>query len=104
MTKNEFIARLAKRMNCSLKEAEQNLTHCVEEFKQIWIEGEELTIPGFGKFFIRGQAARTARNPKTGHSLAIDAKQVPLFKPGDAIKLHINNAHKANHKQTEKVS
>jgi nucleoid DNA-binding protein len=94
MTKTEFIDRLAKRMDCTAKEAECYFSHCIEELKQVWMRGEELTIPGFGKFLIREQAQRQARNPKNGQMLEIDAKRVPLFKPGDALKLHVNGALK----------
>jgi integration host factor subunit beta len=94
MTKTEFITRLAKRMDCDAKMAECYFCHCIEELKQVWMKGEELTIPGFGKFLIREQSARQARNPKTGQMLQIDAKHVPLFKPGDALKLHVNGALK----------
>jgi integration host factor subunit beta len=95
MTKTEFITRLAKRMHCDAKKAECYFSYCIEELKQVLLRGEELTIPGFGKFLTREQSARQARNPKTGQMLEIDAKHVPLFKPGDALKLHVNGSLKA---------
>lgn len=49
---------------------------------------DELTIPlgSLGKFQIKKQSARRARNPKTGEVVQVPAKQVLRFRPGRALK------------------
>jgi nucleoid DNA-binding protein len=42
-------------------------------------KGDEVTIPGFGKFSAVQRAARTGRNPATGAELEIKAITVPTF-------------------------
>jgi integration host factor subunit beta len=38
-------------------------------------------LRGFGVFSTRPRAARTARNPRTGGAVHLEAKRVPYFKP-----------------------
>ena len=48
--------------------------------------GEEVWLPGFGKFYIREQKAREGKNPQTGERMQIGARKVPAFKAGKALK------------------
>jgi len=40
----------------------------------------DVAIAGFGKFSTKDVAARTARNPRTGEPIQVDAKVKPVFK------------------------
>jgi integration host factor subunit beta len=44
----------------------------------------------FGSFALHHRAARAGRNPKTGQSVAVEAKSVPHFKPGKALRDAVN--------------
>jgi nucleoid DNA-binding protein len=48
--------------------------------------GEEVQLPGFGKFYVREQKAREGKNPQTGERMQIEARKVPAFKAGKALK------------------
>ena len=48
--------------------------------------GEEVQIPGFGKFYVRDQKAREGRNPQSGEKMKIPASKVPAFKAGKSLK------------------
>lgn len=43
-------------------------------------------IRGFGSFSLHHRSPRTARNPRTGESVAVGSKAVPHFKPGKALR------------------
>lgn len=49
-------------------------------------KGEEVSVAGFGIFATKNRGARTARNPKTGEQVHVDAKRVAKFKPAKALK------------------
>ena len=49
-------------------------------------KGGEVSVAGFGIFSVKGRAARTARNPKTGETVKVAAKKVPKFRPAKALK------------------
>lgn len=48
--------------------------------------GDKVSIGGFGTFEARQRAARTGRNPRTGESITIAAKNYPAFKAAKSLK------------------
>ena len=48
--------------------------------------GGKVSIGGFGTFETRERAARTGRNPRTGESITIAAKNYPAFKAAKSLK------------------
>ncbi|MFX8145321.1 HU family DNA-binding protein, partial [Acinetobacter baumannii] len=47
-------------------------------------------LRGFGAFSTRSRDARTGRNPRTGDTVAVNAKRVPYFKPGKEMRARLN--------------
>ena len=52
--------------------------------------GEDVTIPGFGKFSTVQRAARTGRNPATGAELEIKAATASKFTAAAGLKAAVN--------------
>ncbi|MGH6998216.1 MAG: HU family DNA-binding protein [Phenylobacterium sp.] len=50
------------------------------------VRGEEVSVPGFGKFKVQDKPARTGRNPSTGAAIEIAATRKVVFQPGKALK------------------
>jgi DNA-binding protein HU-beta len=50
------------------------------------IKGEEVSVPGFGKFKVQDKPARTGRNPSTGAAIEIAASKKVVFQPAKALK------------------
>jgi DNA-binding protein HU-beta len=101
MTKNDFINLFAQEMEIPASQAEKSFNAVIKGLTNLLTQGDELTLPGFGKFSVVHKAARTGRNPITGQAIDIKAKAVPQFKPGDALKLNVANSVKANPKQAK---
>ena len=53
-------------------------------------DGGRVELRGFGTFTTRAREARDGRNPRTGESVAVDAKRVPYFKPGKEMRARLN--------------
>ena len=49
-------------------------------------KGEEITLPGFGKFKVRDSAARQGRNPATGTTIEIATSRKLGFTPAKQVK------------------
>ena len=49
-------------------------------------QGDEVSIAGLGIFSVKQRAARTARNPRTGETIQIQAMKVPKFRAAKALK------------------
>ncbi len=52
--------------------------------------GNEVTLPGLGKLFVKETAARKGRNPATGAEIDIPAKKAPKFSAAKALKDAVN--------------
>lgn len=50
------------------------------------VSGEEVNLPGFGKFKVQDKPARTGRNPSTGEAIQIAASKKVSFAAAKALK------------------
>ncbi len=53
-------------------------------------EGEDVSLPGIGKFTVKETAARKGRNPATGEAIEIPAGRKVVFKPSKSLKDALN--------------
>ncbi|WP_430913170.1 integration host factor subunit alpha [Methylobacterium sp. sgz302541] len=58
-------------------------------------QGETVKLSSFGSFVVRSKGKRVGRNPKTGVEVAIEPRQVMVFKPSNVLKARINGANGA---------
>ncbi|MBL4721649.1 MAG: integration host factor subunit beta [Alphaproteobacteria bacterium] len=91
MTKSELIARIAE-MNPQLyqRDVERIVSTIFEEITAALSRGDRVELRGFGAFSVKERNARVGRNPRTGESVAVDAKVVPFFKTGKQLRDQIN--------------
>ncbi len=85
MNKGDLINEVAKVVGVK-KEAAAAVDAVFDAITSALKKGEDVRLVGFGTFSVRKRAARTGRNPRTGATLQIPAKKVPVFKPGKALK------------------
>ena len=52
--------------------------------------GDDVSLPGFGKFKVANRPAREGRNPATGATLTIAASKKVSFTPAKALKDALN--------------
>ena len=53
-------------------------------------KGDEVSVPGFGKFKVTSREARTGRNPATGETIQIGASKKLGFAPAKQVKDALN--------------
>jgi len=90
MTKQELIDFIAEDAGLSKKDAAAALSSFVEGVKKSLKKGDSTTLVGFGTFSVSKRAARQGRNPQTGATIKIAARNVPAFKAGKALKDAVN--------------
>ena len=73
-------------MGISKGQASEYLSVLLEEITKALSRGEEVVLTGFGKFKVAQRKEREGRNPKTGQTLKIAAKNAPVFKAGSVLK------------------
>lgn len=86
MNKEELIDAIAKDASLSKAAAGQALNSVLSAITGALTKGDKVTLVGFGTFETRERAAREGRNPQTGAAIKIEAKKVPVWTPGKAIK------------------
>ena len=90
MNKAELVSALAAKAGLTKKDADKALAAFVEVVTDALKAGEKVQIVGFGTFDVKDRPARTARNPRTGEEIKIDASKTASFKVGKALKDSVN--------------
>ena len=91
MTKSELIQRLADRNpHLYVRDVERIVNTIFDEITDALTAGDRVELRGFGAFSARQREARVGRNPRTGASVTVDAKQMPFFKCGKELRERLN--------------
>lgn len=92
MTKSELIQRLAD-MNphLYLRDVEKIVETVFDEISDALVHGDRVELRGFGAFSVKEREARIGRNPRTGESVQVEAKRLPFFKTGKALREKLND-------------
>jgi len=85
MTKQDLVSEVAK-SGITKKQSAIAIDAIFDAIKEALAEGDKVSLVGFGTFMVKERAAREGRNPRTGEALEIEAKKVPAFKAGKALK------------------
>lgn len=56
-------------------------------------QGRNIEIRGFGRFKLKPRKARSARNPRTGELVQVEAGIKPIFKASRELTARVNVAH-----------
>jgi len=85
-----MIEQIAQAAEVSKSAAERAIDALVGAVKTSLKKGDEVTLVGFGTFYVGTRKARAGRNPKTGEAISIPASKAPKFRAGKALKDAIN--------------
>ena len=86
MNKNELVKSIADKANLKIADTEKLVNSFIDTVSNELKRKGKVTLVGFGTFAVSHRKQRTGVNPKTGEKLTIKAKDVPVFKPGKALK------------------
>ena len=86
MNKTELIDTVAKDSSLARTDAARAVESILSAVTDTLKKGNEVTIPGFGKFSVAHRGAREGRNPATGAALKIKASKAPKFTAGATLK------------------
>lgn len=87
MTKRELILDVSSRLNGHTQSDVANVIQATfETIVEQLVDGNRLEVRNFGVFDIKVRDARIGRNPKTGDSVSVAKKCIPIFKPGKALR------------------
>ena len=90
MNKAELIDAIAKDAKLSKADAKTALETITGSATSALKKGDKVTLIGFGTWSVSKRAARTGRNPQTGKTIKIAAKNVVKFKAGAGFSDAVN--------------
>ncbi|EIZ77156.1 histone-like DNA-binding protein [Novosphingobium sp. Rr 2-17] len=84
------IGELAKGVAAATSTSEANaraaITAVFDQIGDAAAKGEEIAIPGFGKFSVKDRPERQGRNPATGEAMTIAASKKVSFAAAKGLK------------------
>jgi len=89
MTKAELIDAVASDVGVSKKAAAEAVDSVFGNITKALKRGGKYTHVGFGTFSVVKRAAREGRNPQSGATIRIPARNVVKFTAGKALKVSV---------------
>lgn len=86
LTKAELAEMLFDRLGLNKRESKDMVEAFFEIVHGSLLQGQDVKLSGFGNFNVRRKAPRPGRNPRTGESIPIKARQVVTFHPSLKLK------------------
>ncbi|MCK9175233.1 MAG: HU family DNA-binding protein [Desulforhopalus sp.] len=90
MNKKELIESIADAADISKADAEKALNGTLATIAETLKKGDKVTLVGFGTFSVSKREARTGRNPQTGKTIDIPARNIVKFKAGSKLSDAVN--------------
>jgi|TARA_B100000959_G_scaffold36736_1_gene35359 integration host factor subunit beta len=91
MTKAELIKKVSKKTNLTKTQAGVVVKTMFQSITDSLGEGNRVVLRGFGSFMIRHRREKIGRNPRTGVTLDVPAKNVPFFRAGKDLRSFVAN-------------
>lgn len=93
MIKSELVLRVAEHNPHLYHRDVENIVNAVlDTITDALARGDRVELRGFGAFSVKRREARTGRNPRTGATVDVAEKAVPVFKTGKEMRQRLNAA------------
>ena len=86
INKTDLARAVADETGLTNGQAKEAIEATLEQIANELGAGNEVSLPGFGKFAISERSARQGRNPQTGETIEIRAARVPRFSASAPLK------------------
>lgn len=91
MTKADLVEQVAQAIGPGItkKDCAAVVDGFLNAIKRALAKQQNIEIRGFGTFKVRKRKPRVARNPRTGETVEVPARPVPVFKPSKNFREEI---------------
>ena len=86
LTKAQLADLLFDQIGLNKRESKDMVDAFFDLIARSLVDGEDVKLSGFGNFQIRTKAPRPGRNPRTGESIPIKARNVVTFHASHKLK------------------
>ena len=93
MIKSELVAKIAAaNPHLYQRDVESVVNAILDSITNALARGDRVELRGFGAFAVKSRPARLGRNPRTGESVSVCEKVVPMFKSGKEMRERLNRS------------
>ncbi len=96
MNKRDLVRKIARDARLTHVQAAKALDAFLDGVQSSLIQGDRVTLVGFGTFATSLHKARLVRDPRCGGTMEIAARRVARFAPGLDLKLAVQNSTQSN--------
>ncbi|RTZ86898.1 MAG: integration host factor subunit beta [SAR324 cluster bacterium] len=90
MNKSELIEELAAKTGYNPKLTDKMVRIFFDRIKAALSAGDKVEIRGFGSFTLKKYKGYIGRNPKTGETVEVKPKQLPVFRTSKDLRSRVN--------------
>ena len=90
MNKSELIEKLANKTGYNPKLTDKMVRIFFDRIKAALSAGDKVEIRGFGSFTLKKYKGYIGRNPKTGETVEVKPKQLPVFRTSKDLRSRVN--------------
>ena len=93
MIKSELVTKIAAaNPHLYQRDVESVVNAILDSITSALARGDRVELRGFGAFAVKSRPARLGRNPRTGESVPVCEKMVPMFKSGKEMRERLNRS------------
>jgi len=90
--KSQLILRISgQKPHLFQRDVEKMVSAVLDEIVATLAHGGRVELRGFGTFAVKLREGRVGRNPKTGATVHVPEKKIPLFRQGNEIRKRLNS-------------
>jgi len=98
MIKSELVQKIAdQKPDLFQRDVEKIVNAILDTITEALSRGDRVELRGFGAFSVKKRDARTGRNPRTGETVSVSEKVIPVFKTGKEMRVRLNKEREAPH-------
>jgi integration host factor subunit beta len=91
MIKSELVLKIAEQNPHLYQRDVENIVNAIlDTIADALARGDRVELRGFGAFAVKRRDARTGRNPRTGETVPVEEKVIPVFKTGKEMRQRLN--------------
>ncbi|MBO7383739.1 MAG: HU family DNA-binding protein [Fibrobacter sp.] len=103
ITKKDIVEDIALRTGLTQVQTKTIVESFLDTLVNGLLQGNNVEIRGFGRFKLKERKERTARNPRTGESVTINAGTKPVFEASKDLIKSLNDVLEAAEKAAAPV-
>ena len=90
MNNSELIEELSVQTGHNPKLTDKSVRIFFDRIKDALNAGDKVEIRGFGSFTLKNYKGYSGRNPKTGETVDVKPKKLPVFRTGKDLRSRVN--------------